>query len=33
LLVERHESMEPDELFDRLEPLKDRVAEDIREDG
>ena len=33
LLVERDESVEPDELFDRLKPFKDRVAEDIREDG
>jgi len=25
--------VEPDELFDRLQPFKDLVAEDIREDG
>jgi hypothetical protein len=25
--------VEPDELFERLQPLKDLVAEDIREDG
>jgi hypothetical protein len=27
------EKIEPEELFERLKPFKDRVAEDIREDG
>jgi hypothetical protein len=28
---EPHEAVEPDELFDKLKPFKERVAEDIRE--
>jgi hypothetical protein len=28
---EPHEEVPPDELFDKLKPFKDRVAEDIRE--
>ena len=28
---EPHEAVDPDELFDRLKPFKDRVADDIRE--
>jgi hypothetical protein len=30
---EPHEEVPPDELFDKLKPFKERVAEDIREDG
>jgi hypothetical protein len=33
LLVEGEERLEADELFELLKPFKDRVAEDIREDG
>jgi hypothetical protein len=33
LLVGDEEKIGPEELFDRLKPFKDRVAEDIREDG
>ena len=29
---EPHEEVPPDELFDKLKPFKERVAEDIRED-
>lgn len=29
---EPHEAVPPDELFDRLKPFKEKVAEDIRED-
>jgi len=28
---EPHEAVEPDELFDKLKPFKEKVAEDIRE--
>jgi hypothetical protein len=30
---EPHEEVPPDELFEKLKPFKERVAEDIREDG
>src|SRR3954470_21214458 len=30
---EPHEAVPPDELYDKLKPFKERVAEDIREDG
>ena len=30
---EPHEAVPPEELFDKLKPFKERVAEDIREDG
>jgi hypothetical protein len=30
---EPHEEVPPDELFDKLKPFKERVAEDIREDA
>jgi hypothetical protein len=30
---EPHEETPPDELFEKLKPFKDRVAEDIRTDG
>jgi hypothetical protein len=30
---EPREEVPPDELFDKLKPFKERVAEDIREDG
>ena len=33
LLVRDEEKIEAEELFERLKPFKDRVAEDIREDG
>ena len=33
LLVEGEERLDPDELFELLKPFKDRVADDIREDG
>ena len=33
LLVGDEEKLAPDELYERLKPFKDRVAEDIREDG
>ena len=33
LLVEGEERLGPDELFELLKPFKDRVADDIREDG
>jgi hypothetical protein len=33
LLVGDDEKISPEELFERLKPFKDRVAEDIREDG
>ncbi|MBD0339224.1 MAG: hypothetical protein ICV67_08065 [Thermoleophilia bacterium] len=33
LLVEGEELVNADELFERLKPFKDKVAEDIREDG
>jgi hypothetical protein len=28
-----HEAVPPDELYDKLKPFKERVAEDIREEG
>jgi hypothetical protein len=28
-----HEAVPPDELYDKLKPFKERVAEDIRDDG
>ena len=28
-----HEAVPPEDLYDRLKPFKDRVAEDIRDDG
>ncbi len=33
LLVEGDEPVDADELYARLKPFKDKVAEDIREDG
>ena len=33
LLVSDEEKLAPEELFELLKPFKDRVAEDIREDG
>jgi hypothetical protein len=33
LLVGEEEKLGPEELFELLKPFKDRVAEDIREDG
>jgi len=33
LLVDDDEKIGPEELFELLKPFKDRVAEDIREDG
>jgi hypothetical protein len=33
VLVEAEEPVDADELFERLKPFKDKVAEDIREDG
>ena len=33
LLVHDEEQIGPEELFERLKPFKDRVAEDIRDDG
>jgi len=33
LLVGDEEKIGPEELFERLKPFKDRVADDIREDG
>ena len=33
LLVDDEETIGPEELFEVLKPFKDRVAEDIQEDG
>jgi hypothetical protein len=30
---EPHEEVPPDQLYDKLKPFKDRVAEDIKEEG
>jgi hypothetical protein len=33
LVGEHNRTVEPDELFDKLKPFKERVAEDIRDEG